>query len=650
MYTFLERTSELDNMIESSKYLCMKNGVKKSAFALPEVTEADMERCKKHVSGHILLMRRSTPAYYESLRKVLDENKSVLIYTALNFDVFGRHGNQQLKDELAEINLKLGTNLSEDRVGTNAAVIASRRQEGVWIIGDEHYSDVLHPYACYAFRINGKYNHNGYIMLITHKENLNEKINALFHFIENTECLITAGLAAEDMIMRETVQRNQISKGNTSDILMMVDNSGIVTFVNDVYYDYFNQEPMNTINQQLSELRPELAALLPYVRSGQKMMAKAVSFENRSMKTENFLADCIPIINTKSEKLGSLITVYKPKTPLTEERKSNVARYTFADLHGVSNIFIKQKQFAQQIAKTKSPILIYGESGTGKELFANSIHNDSEYGKGPFVAINCAAIPKDLIGSELFGYIDGAFTGAKKGGNIGKFELANGGTLFLDEIGEMPLEMQSVLLRALEEKRVSRIGASKSVDIDVRIITATNKDLQTCVKEGSFREDLFYRLNVISLKMIPLRARREDIPVLADTFIKRFSEENGITIKGISTEAMAAFMEYSWPGNIRELRNVIERCVVTCHNGYIEYEDLPADIKNPQEKESEPETIKTPLKAEEHEKLSFSAMYMMQRRETAEKLLRELNGNKSLVAKRMGISRSTLYRILSESE
>lgn len=648
MYSFLERDPELENMIESSKYLCMKNGVNKNAFALPEVTEEDIERCKKHVSGHIRMMRRSTPAYYESLRRVLDEHKAVLLYMVENFDVFGRRGNQQLKDELAAINLKLGTNLSEDRAGTNAAVMASRRQEGVWVIGDEHYSEALRPYACYAFRINGKYNRNGFIMLITYKENLDEKINALFHFVENTECIVTAGLAAEDMVMRETVQKNEISKGNTSDIVLMVDRDCIITFVNDVYYDYFNQDPMNTINQQLSELRPELAQLLPYVRSGQKIMAKSVILENRNMRAENFLADCTPIINTKSEKLGSLITLYKPKNQLTEERKSNAARYTFADLYGVSNAFVKQKQFAQQISKTRSPILIYGESGTGKELFANSIHNASEYGKGPFVALNCAAIPKDLIGSELFGYVDGAFTGAKKGGNIGKFELANGGTLFLDEIGEMPLEMQSVLLRALEEKRVSRIGASKSVDINVRIITATNKDLQRCVNEGSFREDLFYRLNVISLKMIPLRERREDIPVLADAFIKRFSEENSIFVQGIATEAMSALIEYAWPGNIRELRNVIERCVVICRNGYIELEDLPANIKHQQEEESSREAMTAPLPAAEPEKLSFSAQYLMQRRETAEKLLLEFNGNKSLVAKKMGISRSTLYRVLSE--
>ena len=182
------------------------------------------------------------------------------------------------------------------------------------------------------------------------------------------------------------------------------------------------------------------------------------------------------------------------------------------------------------------------------------------------MSINCAALPKELIGSELFGYVGGAFTGANRSGAKGKFELADGGTLFLDEIGEMPLEMQSVLLRVLEENAVTRIGGDKPISINVRIITATNRDLQQYIADGKFRADLYYRLNVINLNMVPLRERKEDIPILAEAFTTRYAAENNVHIQGISQNALYALMDYRWPGNVRELRNVIERGVITTGN------------------------------------------------------------------------------------
>ncbi len=639
---FLDRGKEFTSMLESSRYMCGKNGVDPHCTKLPEVTEEDVERCKKLVSGHIRLMRRSTPEYYKAVQDVLSENKAVLLYTYINFDIFGRYGNQKLKDELAAKNIKLGATLSEKNAGTNAAVMASRSPKSVWVVGNEHYMDALKPYACYAFRINGKYGRSGYIVLMTYRDNLDERIVKLFRLIESTECIITAGLVAKDVIMRDAMQRNEYSKSSTSDIVIMVDNSSTITFANDMFYEFYNHAPLETINSSLASICPELEPLVPLISQGKRVMGRQVELVRPSMETEQYFVDMSPI-NTNSKRLGMLITLYKGKAKAASAAAGgNAARYTFGDLIGVSEPFVQLKRFAEEIAATPSPILIQGESGTGKELFANAIHCASQRRDKPFVAINCAAIPRDLIGSELFGYVGGSFTGASRTGAKGKFELADGGTLFLDEIGEMPVEMQSVLLRALEENTITRIGATKPINVDVRIITATNKDLPKCISEGSFRADLYYRLSVINLNMVPLRQRREDIPVLADYFLKHFAASNNKPMKGISTEAMTAMMEYAWPGNVRELRNAVERGVIVSKNGYIEAEDMPEVITGRIKPQPEPEQPRERVR-------DLESFFERQRLDMAKKLMVEFKGNKSKVAQKMGISRSTLYRLLNRA-
>lgn len=639
---FLDRGKEFTSMLESSRYMCGKNGVDPHCTKLPEVTEEDVERCKKLVSGHIRLMRRSTPEYYKAVQDVLSENKAVLLYTYINFDIFGRYGNQKLKDELAAKNIRLGATLSEKNAGTNAAVMASRSPKSVWVVGGEHYMDALKPYACYAFRINGKYGRSGYIVLMTYRDNLDERIVKLFRLIESTECIITAGLVAKDVIMRDAMQRNEYSKSSTSDIVIMVDNSSTITFANDMFYEFYNHAPLETINSSLASICPELEPLVPLISQGKRVMGRQVELVRPSMETEQYFVDMSPI-NTNSKRLGMLITLYKGKAKAASAAAGgNAARYTFGDLIGVSEPFVQLKRFAEEIAATPSPILIQGESGTGKELFANAIHCASQRRDKPFVAINCAAIPRDLIGSELFGYVGGSFTGASRTGAKGKFELADGGTLFLDEIGEMPVEMQSVLLRALEENTITRIGATKPINVDVRIITATNKDLSKCISEGSFRADLYYRLSVINLNMVPLRQRREDIPVLADYFLKHFAASNNKPMKGISTEAMTAMMEYAWPGNVRELRNAVERGVIVSKNGYIEAEDMPEVITGRIKPQPEPEQPRERVR-------DLESFFERQRLDMAKKLMVEFKGNKSKVAQKMGISRSTLYRLLNRA-
>lgn len=258
--------------------------------------------------------------------------------------------------------------------------------------------------------------------------------------------------------------------------------------------------------------------------------------------------------------------------------KNNSCSLPFEDIVGSSLAFRKVKEEARRFAQGNSGILIQGESGTGKEVFARAIHTASRNSAGPFVAINCAALPENLIESELFGYEEGAFTGALKGGKLGKFELANHGTLFLDEIGEFPIHLQAKLLRALQEKKIQRVGGTNEIEVSVRIIAATNQDLEELSRNGQFREDLYYRLSVIPITLPPLRQRRSDIGELAEHFLRIYAKALQKDLFGIDKAAMDRLYEYSWPGNIRQLQNTIEYAVNISTGSYITTADLPKKI------------------------------------------------------------------------
>ncbi|MEZ4846025.1 MAG: sigma-54 dependent transcriptional regulator [Bdellovibrionota bacterium] len=249
-------------------------------------------------------------------------------------------------------------------------------------------------------------------------------------------------------------------------------------------------------------------------------------------------------------------------------------------LTGESKAFQKVVQWIDQVAKTNSSVLILGESGTGKELVAREVHNRSDRSNQPFVAVNCAAIPQHLMESELFGYAKGAFTGAEQH-RIGFFEAAHRGTIFLDEIGELPLNLQSKLLRVLAEKKVVRVGSTREIRVDFRIIAATNQSLEQLVKRGEFREDLYYRLNVLQTELPPLRERKEDIEVLANHFLKKFSEEYRKKTQGFDDKTMEILSNYPFPGNIRELINIVEQCIVLANGEMIMVETLPEKMRNP---------------------------------------------------------------------
>ena len=334
--------------------------------------------------------------------------------------------------------------------------------------------------------------------------------------------------------------------------------------------------------------------------------------------------------------------------------KGHVARYCLNDVIHRSPATRQLIETAREYAKSPSTILIQGESGTGKEIFAQSIHRESRHSDGPFVGINCTALPENLLESELFGYGEGAFTGARKGGKPGLFEIAHRGTLFLDEIGEIPTSVQARLLRVLEEKSVMRIGQETNIPIDVRIICATNRDLEKMVQEGQFREDLYYRLNVLRLELLPLRERREDIPVLIDHFLHILPESLGLPCPVFSAEAREVLVNYYFPGNIRELRNIMERLVVISRGGIVRREDALSTLRKPERSIVIPRSSSGVRVSRSEASLGGTAggrrSGLLQAEESAliRRVLEECGGNKAETARRLGISPSTLWRRLND--
>lgn len=336
-----------------------------------------------------------------------------------------------------------------------------------------------------------------------------------------------------------------------------------------------------------------------------------------------------------SRGFGNEIIEGKTRTDKISRDGNFPAMHKFTDIYTANSKMKALINYAKSVAAGGATILIQGESGTGKELFAQAIHNASRRANGPFVAINCGVIPAELIGSEFFGYAEGAFTGASKGGKPGKFEMASGGTLFLDEIGEMPLAQQVALLRVLETKTVSRIGDNKQIPVDVRIICATNKNLVKEIQEGRFRGDLYYRLNVINLHIPPLRERKEDIYLLIGAFIKKYGSHHFNKEKAFSDKQLMSLYEYDWPGNVRELQNIVERLMYMPddnRDGIIDYfiEDL---------ERRELPIIKSEINVVENKQDEKSNII---------NLMATYEGNISMVSRKLGVSRNTLYKKLKK--
>lgn len=430
--------------------------------------------------------------------------------------------------------------------------------------------------------------------------------------------------------------------------ILVIDVKGRITLINNKLASFFNVSVEDVIGRHVTELI-ENTKLHEVARAGRTRFDGIEIIKNQRM-----LVSSTPVINEQGENIGAVLKIAfqgrneiiellrrlrllegKVEHYKKELEKSNNGTNALDNILSWNDKLNNLKVIARRAALADASILIIGESGTGKELFANAIHNLSLRRNEPFIKVNCAAIPDNLLESELFGYDYGAFSGAKKGGKPGKFELADKGTLFLDEIGDMPLSMQAKLLRVLQDKVIERVGGVDSKKIDVRIITATNKNLHQLIAEGKFREDLYYRINVITLEIPPLRERKEDIVALAQAFIANYSESLGIPEKTFSPEAIKIVTEYSWPGNVRQLQNCIER-IMNLHNGsIIEADQLPSDLFNTNT------DIHNPLFEDK-----YRESLLVEEKRIVETALMKCNGNKTKAAKMLGISRSTFYEKL----
>ncbi|WP_088188520.1 sigma-54-dependent Fis family transcriptional regulator [Desulfosporosinus sp. FKA] len=571
-------------------------------------------------------------------------------------------GDRETMTVATQLNLSQGASWVEEEVGTNGIGTALATQKPVQISGAEHYCQKVHFWTCSAAPILDS---QGKIMGILQMSGPNWKTH------EHTLGMVVAAVEAIKNQLRLHLRNRDLSLLNNrlknviltvSEGIIVIDKRGMIEQINPIAETIFCQPEAKIKGNSIEDYLGESVSV-------REMLARGKSFKDSEVVTytskgsTNCLSSGKPIRDDKGDFSGGVIFINPiPQNKHYVNRGSGEpAAFEFAAIIGESKELQKGIKLAKIAAASKSHVLLQGESGTGKEVFAQAIHNSSSRRNGPFVAINCGAIPRELIGSELFGYEGGSFTGAKSGGRAGKFELASGGTLFLDEIGDMPLEQQVSLLRVLQDKHVMKIGGYQSVPVDVRIICATNKNLREEVRKGTFRQDLFFRLNVINIFLPPLRERREDIPLLFRSFYKEICPRLGVDLLPVDSRVVSYLSQYNWPGNVRELQNVIERMVNLAQGQGIRPELLPDEILFPDPSASQPErerfsdsamSLKALQKVNtlstDQDKLSIKKLLAKnERQEIIDKLL-TYQGNISHTAKEMGISRNSLYKKLKK--
>lgn len=471
-------------------------------------------------------------------------------------------------------------------------------------------------------------------------------------------------IAKELEITKKLETTLQTVLNTTFDGYVVINQEGIIDMINDTLCEFLQKPKETLLNHPVSHILPELKLEEILVKKRNDEKLEAIPIGNRRCLVKKF-----PIFKEGQLVGATAKIIYKDldqwKTVINHlnhlEKEVSYYRGSLSLIGGTpfhlediltkNEEMIRNKHLANQVAPGFSNVLLLGESGTGKELFARGIHAASNR-MGTFVKVNCAAIPADLWESEFFGYADGAFTGAKRGGKPGKFELAHNGTIFLDEIGDMPLSMQVKLLRVLQEKEFERVGGTETISVNIRIIAATNKDLEELVAKKEFREDLYYRLNVIAIMIPPLRERKEDIPLLSSSILSKFSHLMGLGQVKITEEAIKELTTYHWPGNVRELENVIERALNCLDHGLLDAQHLPEYILKPRRTSKAYDRI-SPSNFQEEEKSALNSYKQNvdnAELEAIQLALKQSGGNRTAAAKLLGISRSQFYKKMKKFE
>ena len=514
----------------------------------------------------------------------------------------------------------VGSVLREEILGTNCTARCLREQRLVYVLSGENWKIALRKRnrQCAAAPIRDASGQmTGVLTLTATPDNFNA------HTLGTVQAAAEA--IGQQLTLRRLLAEQQSILENLNEGVVVCDREGRIKTLNRYARQIFaGLDAGNASIDQL--LQPQSGSLLTLPCCNDREMI----FRPDGRHSVSCLVSLMPAPDG-----GRILSLRENQRirAITRRVLGVSASYTFDMIRGQAPTLQQALQDARASSRSDSTVLLTGESGTGKELFAQAIHNASSRAHESFVAVNCGALPRDLVQSELFGYVDGAFTGSRRGGSAGKFELADGGTLFLDEIGEMPLEAQTSLLRVLQESEVLRIGAAHPVKVDVRIIAATHCDLQSAVEQGAFRRDLFYRLNVISLTIPALRERQSDIPDLVNTFIRTLCQRLNKLPPQVSPEAMNTLEAWHWPGNVRELENLVERIVNLCQSNVIDLADLPP-------------AMVTRSDAENH--TSASSLLQDNERACILQTLRAQGGNMRQSAKLLGISRTALYNKLNQ--
>ncbi|HEY3271990.1 MAG TPA: sigma-54-dependent Fis family transcriptional regulator [Geothrix sp.] len=634
----------------------------------PEL-EASWRRCK--AAGVDPLAGRSTVVLGSAEFAALAERKQDLIrvakpfmenlyslvagssFVVLLFDEQGylleAVGDQDRILASQDLNLNKGALWAEGEVGTNGAGTTLVLGRPFQVSGAEHYCQKHHRWTCSGaplFDPRGKtiglLDMTGPVDA-THIHTLGlvmAAVEAIQHELE---------VGQKNRELRLLNNRLSSILLTVTDGVLVLDVDGVLDQINPVAERLLGVSSQQAAGKRMTDLVRDLGPIRELLAWGREFLDRELELTSGRGALQ-CIASGKPILDECGVIKGAVLFVnpINKIKGLINRFSGAQATFRFEDILGQGEALQRAVQLGQLAAANESNVLLTGESGTGKEMFAHAIHNQSERRKGPFVAINCGAIPRELIASELFGYQDGAFTGAARGGRPGKFELASGGTLFLDEIGDMPLEQQIALLRVLQDKTITRLGGDRPFVVDVRIICATHKDLREEIRKGTFRQDLYYRLNVSMIKLPPLREHPEDIPELLEVFIHKFAARKGLSNLRIDPGVIGALQGYAWPGNIREFQNVVERMVHAVRGPSLLPEDIPDEILRPQEP-----TVPAPAPAASGPiratgSVSLREQLLEEEREQIQACLRTWKGNMTKAAQELGMARNTLYRKLQK--
>lgn len=527
------------------------------------------------------------------------------------------------------------------RSGVTQYVEDARKDEDYDVTGKGYTVSGELAEICTPIVLDGKI--IGIIGLVAFSEEqkriLADKNRNMTDFVEKMADLLAAKADQQETLENVEVSRNEMSTvlETTHEGIFALDQKGYVKHCNNRAATLFDTTKRDLIGRHISKLMPGSPAI-KVLETGRGYTENEEIFKVDGGQ-HHFIVTVKPFCN--GDEIDGVVVSFRD---ITEAQKlvynfsTRAIKNTVDDIIGTSEKIMIAKKQALITARGNSTVLITGESGTGKEMFAKAIHYASSRSDHPFVTVNCGAIPENLLESELFGYEKGAFTGASEKGKAGKFELADGGTIFLDEIGDMPLHLQVKILHVLQNMRFERVGGSKSIIVDVRVIAATNKNLEKLIDEGKFREDLYYRLSVIPLSIPPLRERREDIKMLMYHFLRKYNTFMNRKITGFSPAVEDLYLNHDWPGNVRELENAVEYGTNMAFGDTIDIDEVPARIMKKEEEIVKFKNLDKPL----------AEQIKLYEREIITRKLKQHNGVKDAVARELGLSRATLYRKLSE--